>query len=81
MHFLNQWVPFEWNICAQISFNVLKMDLMSSPLLSPPKFTSDFFLNLAAYDSTMGIVLVQEDDFLVEDVIYYLSHGLFDTKL
>jgi hypothetical protein len=34
-----------------------------------------------ASESTVGMVLVQEDDALVEHIIYYLSHGLVDVEL
>jgi hypothetical protein len=36
---------------------------------------------LAAAESTIGMVLVQEDDFLEEYVIYYLSRGLVGPEL
>ena len=36
---------------------------------------------LAAAESTIGIVLVQEDDALIENVIYYLSRGLVGPEL
>jgi hypothetical protein len=73
--------PFEWDTYAQRYFDALKKDLMSSPLLSPPDFTHDFLLYLEVSESTVGMVLVQEDDALVEHIIYYLSHGLVDVEL
>ena len=36
---------------------------------------------LAAAESTIGMVLVQEDDALAEHVIYYLSQGLVGLEL
>ena len=36
---------------------------------------------LAASESTIGVVLVQEDDKLQEHVIYYLSHALAGPEL
>jgi hypothetical protein len=36
---------------------------------------------LAAAESTIGMVLVQEDDFFLEYVIYYLSRGLVGLEL
>ena len=36
---------------------------------------------LSASDSMIGMVLVQEDDALMEHVIYYLSRGLIGPEL
>jgi hypothetical protein len=38
-------------------------------------------LYLAVAESTIGMVLVQEDDMLEEHVIYYLSRGLVGPEL
>ena len=43
--------------------------------------SKDFLLYLATTESTIGMVLVQEDDALVEHVIYYLSRGLVGPEL
>ena len=59
----------------------MKKALTSTPLLSPPDYSSDFLLYLAAAESTIGMVLVQEDDALSENVIYYLSRGLVGSEL
>ena len=42
------------------------------PLLRPPNYNKDFLLFLDVTESTIGMVLVQEDDFLEEHIIYYL---------
>jgi hypothetical protein len=44
-----------------------------APLLWPPNYNKDFLLYLVAAESTIGMVLVQEDDLFSEYVIYYLS--------
>jgi hypothetical protein len=49
---------------AQCSFEVLKCALTSVPLLCPPDYDKDFLLHLATAESTIGMVLVQEDDSL-----------------
>ena len=41
----------------------------------------DFILYLAASELTIGVVLVQEDDKLVDHVIYYLSCALAGPEL
>jgi hypothetical protein len=81
MCLLKKGVPFCWDEVAQCSFEALKCALMSSPLLSPPDYGKDFLLYLAATESTIGMVLVQEDDVLEEHVIYYLSRGLVGPEL
>eukprot|EP00253_Pinus_taeda_P024634 PITA_24634 len=78
MHLLQKGVPFVWDDFAQRLFDALKKALVSTPLLSPPDYGRDFLLYLAAAESTIGMVLVQEDDALTEHVIYYLSRGLID---
>ena len=52
-----------------------------APLSHPPDYTKDFILYLAALKSTLGVLLVQEDDNLIEHVVYYLSHDLAEPKL
>ena len=52
-----------------------------TPLLHPLDYSRDFLLYLAASESTIGVVLVQEDDKLVEHVVYYLSRALVGPEL
>lgn len=59
----------------------MKKELTFAPLLSPPDYSKDFLLYLDVVESTIGMVLVQEDDALCEHVIYYLSRGLVGPKL
>ena len=73
MHLLKKDVPFLWDEAAQRSFDALKHALTTAPLLRPPNYNKDFLLYLAAAESTIGMVLVQEDDLFSEYVIYYLS--------
>jgi hypothetical protein len=76
MCLLKKDVPFHWDESNQCSFTELKSALISTPLLWPPNYNKDFLLYLAAAELTIDMVLVQEDDFLSEYVIYYLSRGL-----
>ena len=55
--------------------------MLSAPLLHPPDYSRDFILYLATSESTIGVVLVQEDDNLQEHVFYYLSCALAGPKL
>ena len=54
---------------------------MLAPLLRLPDYSRDFILYLAASESTIGVVLVQEDNKLQEHVIYYLSCALAGPDL
>jgi hypothetical protein len=81
MCLLKKDVPFLWDEVTQRSFEALKCTLTSTPLLQPHNYHKDFLLYLAAMASTISMVLVQEDNFLLEYVIYYLSRGLVGPKL
>ena len=54
---------------------------MHAPLLHPPNYNQDYFLYLATLHSTIGMVLVHEDEFGSEHVIFYLSRTLNPTEL
>jgi hypothetical protein len=81
MRLLKKYVPFYWDDAAQHSFDALKHALTTAPLLRPPNYNKDFLLYLVVAESTIGMVLVQEDDLLLEYVIYYLSRGLIGPEL
>jgi hypothetical protein len=81
MHLLKKDIPFFWDKATQFSFNALKHALTIAPLLRPPNYNKDFLLYLAVAESTIGMVLVQEDDSFSEYVIYYLSRGLIRPEL
>jgi hypothetical protein len=81
MHLLKRDVPFFWDEAAQCSFDALKHALTTAPLLWPPNYKKYFLLYLAAAESTIGMVLVQEDDSFLEYMIYYLSRGLIGLEL
>ena len=69
---LKQNIPFFWDEVADRSFDALKNTLTHALLLHPPKYNQDYFLYLVASDSTIGMVLVQEDEFHIEHVIIIL---------
>ena len=73
--------PFFWDEIADKSFDALKHALTHTSLLHTPNYNQDYFLYLAASHSTIGMVLVQEDGFGSEHVIYYLSQTLIPTEL
>ena len=50
-------------------------------MISPPAYSRDFLIYVAASVETIGMVLVQEDEELQEHVIYYLSRNLIDAEI
>jgi hypothetical protein len=60
---------------ANKSFEASKLALTRTPLLFPPDYSRDYFLYLVSSNSTIVMVLVQEDDSYDEHVIYYLSQN------
>jgi hypothetical protein len=81
MCLLKKDVPFYWDEAAQCSFDALKNALTTAPLLRPPNYNKYFLLYLAAAESTIGMVLVQEDDLFSEYMIYYQSQGHVGPRL
>jgi hypothetical protein len=73
---LKKYIPFHWENATQCSFDALKHALMTTPLLRPPNYNKDLLLYLVVVESTIGMLLVQEDDLFSEYVIYYPSRGL-----
>ena len=78
---LKQNVPFIWDEIVDQYFDSLKHMLTHAPLLHPPNYNHDYFLYLAASNSTIGMVLVHEYEFHNEHVIYYLSRNLHLTNI
>jgi hypothetical protein len=78
---LKQWAPFIWDEFTQQSFETLKKALMSTPILSPLNYSRYFLLSIMTLKTTVGIVLVKEDDISQEHIIYYLSCGLIGLEL
>jgi hypothetical protein len=81
MRLLKKDIPFHWDKAAQCSFKAFKITLISTPMLQPSNYNKYFLLYLAIAKSTIGMVLVQEDELLSEYVIYYLSRGLVGLEL
>jgi hypothetical protein len=81
MCLLKKGVPFCWDEVTQHSFFALNKELVSTPLLIPPNSNQEYLLNLAKTESSIDMVLVQEDDELQEHVIYYLIHSLMGPEL
>ena len=78
---LKKDTTFCWDERAQESFDALKRALALASMISPPNYSRDFILYVAASMETIGMVLVQEDEELQEHVIYYLSRNLIDAEI
>lgn len=81
LRLLKKGVPFVWDDPSQCSFNSLKVSLILKHLLHLPNYTWDFIFYLASSNSTIGMVLVHEDDLNQEHVFYYLRKGLVTVEL
>ena len=79
-HLLKKGVPFHCDQVAQASFDALKDSLIKASLMYAPDYQKDFNLYLTAADTTIAMVLVQEDNG-IEHPIYYLSRNLNDTEI
>jgi hypothetical protein len=78
---LKKGVPFVWDDITQKEFDALKHTLTHTSLLHPQIIVEITSYTLSASDSTIGMVLVQEDESHNEHVIYYLSRSLSPTKI
>lgn len=76
---LKKWVPFHWDQVVQSSFDALKDSLIKSSLMYAPNYQKYFYLYLVVADTTISMVLVQENDG-IEHLINYLSRNLNDTE-
>ena len=50
-------------------------------MLRTPDYSCEFFIYVAASQDMIGMVLVQEDEEIHENVIYYLSGNLIDVEI
>lgn len=76
---LKKEVPFNWDQVAQASFDALNESLIKASLMYAPDYQKDFKLYLAIANTTIAMVLVQEDKG-IERPVYYFSRNLNYTK-
>ena len=76
---LKSEAEFTWGAEQQEAFNNIKRYLLSPPVLRAPKSGASFRLYIAAQDTVIGAVLVQEDGGK-EYIIAYLSRRLIDAE-
>jgi hypothetical protein len=77
---LKKGYDFVWDDTPNKAFEALKLAFTRTPLLFPLDYSQDYFMYLVASDSTIAMVLVQEDDSHDDHVIYYLSWSLTTTE-
>ena len=65
---LKKGYEFVWDTTANKAFKALKLTLTRTPLLFPPDYSRYYFLYLFSSDSTIAMVLVQEDNLHDEHV-------------
>jgi hypothetical protein len=66
---LKKGYKFVWDDTTNKAFKALKLALTCTPLLLPLDYSQDYFLYLTTLESTISMVLVQEDDSHDEHVI------------
>jgi hypothetical protein len=66
---LKKGYDFVWDDTENKAFEASKLTLTHTPLLFPPDCSQDYFLYIVSSDSTIAMVLVQEDDSDDEHVI------------
>ena len=81
MRLLNKDTTFCWDERAQESFDALERALALAPVISLLDYSHDFLLYVAMSMETIGMVFVQEDEELQENVMYYLSQNLIDAEI
>jgi hypothetical protein len=59
---LCNYIPFQWDEHAQTTFDDLKEDLSSAPLISPPAYDCNYILYLSASTVSVAGVLIQLGD-------------------
>ena len=77
---LQKDAKFEWNQSCQNSFESLKEQLISSPILGFPDTDKDYVLYTDASDVGIGAVLTQEDENGTERVISFASKAFSGSE-
>ena len=80
MRLLKKDTPFFWDDQAQQAFDNLKHALTHSLVIHPLNYLKDFLLHFAASTTIIGIFLAQQDQNILEHVIYYASKNLLDFE-
>ena len=79
-HLLEKDVPFKFTDDCKSTFDRLKRELTSAPIVVPPDWSLSFELMCDASDQAIGAVLGQRKDKRLH-VIYYASKTLSEAQL
>ncbi|KAK2995571.1 hypothetical protein RJ640_000047 [Escallonia rubra] len=71
---------YRWEAEQQSAFQSIKEYLTKPPVLMPPKIGRPLKLYVSVAESSLGILLAQENDQGFEQAIYYFSRGLNVTE-
>ncbi|XP_070664533.1 uncharacterized protein [Malus domestica] len=74
-------IPFVWDEACHNAFESIKKYLSSPPVLGPPVPGKPLILYIAAQESSIGALLVQEIESQKEGALYYLSQTLTGVEL
>jgi hypothetical protein len=77
---LEKEVEFHWDEKCDISFENLKKNISSAPVLIGPNWSLPFHICTDASDETLGVVLGQRQNQLPY-VIYFVSENLRPTEV
>jgi hypothetical protein len=79
---LHKGVTYQWNKECDDGFTQIKQYLANPPILMPPIHGKPLILYISATDTSLGILLAQEDQQKRERAIYYISRTLvsYETK-
>ncbi|XP_008463403.1 uncharacterized protein LOC103501574 [Cucumis melo] len=72
---------FDWDQSCQNSFDSIKKYLLNPPVLSAPATRIPLILYIAAQETSLGVLLAQENDKGKESALYYLSRTLTGDEL
>ena len=77
---LSKEAEFKWDDECQISFEILKHKLSTTPVLRGPNWSLPFHICTDASDTALGVVLGQREN-QVPYVIYFVSKNLSPTEV
>jgi hypothetical protein len=77
---LSKKVEFKWDDECQISFEIPKHKLSTTPMLRGPNWSLHFHICIDASDTTLGAVLGQREN-QMPYAIYFVSKNLSPTKV
>jgi hypothetical protein len=82
---LNKDIRFQWNDEFQESLDILKENMVTTPILSFPYWTKSFHVHVDASSIALGAVLAQPGEGDIDHPISFSSrnsgYGIFPTKV